>query len=129
MAEVYATVNGKKLTRLIALHRTVQLRLESETLYAGQTAEAILRDAKEPTNTAQIAVETGKIDKYVILDDTRGLLAAMTIEYGREGGNLDKNGKVVSRMEPVAPLHRAFEFAGNRALDRKARKKGGDSLE
>lgn len=56
---------------------------------------------------AYIEGEFGKKDFYIILNDTRGTSSAMTIEFGRRGGNLDKNGRVVTASRAVAPLRTA----------------------
>ena len=63
---------------------------------------------------ATIEREEAWVDSWVILDDTRGLGAAMTIEFGREGGNTDRAGRTVSAMEPVAPLRSAMQNAKKR---------------
>lgn len=105
MADVFRAVNGRKLTKIIALHETVQHRLDDIVLERAVVAEAILR-SHEHTGASRITVEEGKIDRYVVLDDTRGQEAAMSIEYGRK--IKDEHGNVVGRTTPVRALHDAF---------------------
>lgn len=52
----------------------------------------------------------GRTDAVIILNDSRGQEAAMTIEFGRKGGNFDKNGKLVTPSEAVAPLRKAVDL-------------------
>lgn len=100
MSEVYRRVNGKKLTKLIAEHEVVQFRLGQVTGELAARASSILA-AHRHDGHARIETERGRIDHYVVLDDTRGLGAAMSIEFGREGSELRAG------MQGVAPLRRA----------------------
>lgn len=104
MAKINRTVNGKKLTKLIAQHGDVQRKVDEVALERAVEAEALLNArAQHRTHTSTISVEKGRIDAYVTLDDTRGFGAAMTIEYGRQA---DADGK--GGMEGLWPLHDAF---------------------
>lgn len=88
MAEVYRKVKsgmgaGREIQQAMGLVRVVQDRLELEATEGGYRAEANLAIHRNSGNS-QIKVEHGKIDWYVVLDDERGLKAAMSIEYGRK---------------------------------------------
>lgn len=110
MAEVFRRANGMKLTKVIALHIDVQRELDLQAEKYGVRAEAILdARAQHRTGTSRIAVESGDVDRYVILDDTRGLRAAMTIEYGRQAhGAPDEEAPEAGAMVGLFPLHDAF---------------------
>ncbi|WNV90310.1 DUF5403 family protein [Umezawaea sp. Da 62-37] len=82
MAEVYRRVGRHKIEKLIALHRTVQDDLDDIALGRAGNAEAGLA-AHRHEGHAQISIEVGDIDRYVVLDDERGLMAALSIEFGR----------------------------------------------
>jgi hypothetical protein len=125
MAEVFRRVGGKKLTKIVALHRTVQSRLDQEAVEGAYRAEAELIQHRQDGH-ASIDVEEGKVDRYVVLDDERGLKAALSIEYGRKATGFDiETGDEYGGMEGLFILHRAM------GLDRGGPvvKKGGDSLD
>ncbi|WP_329793880.1 DUF5403 family protein [Lentzea sp. DG1S-22] len=82
MAEVYRRVGRHRIEKLIALHRTVQDGLDDIALERAGHAEAGLA-AHRHDGHASIDVEQGDIDRFVVLDDERGLMAAMSIEFGR----------------------------------------------
>jgi hypothetical protein len=95
MAEVYkvspkAPVRGKKLQKAIGLHEDVQARLALEAELGAFRADANLAIVRAkpgydiPAVTRSSRSTKGKVDRYVILNDERGLGAAMTIEYGRK---------------------------------------------
>lgn len=85
MAEVFKRVKGQKIERIIARVAVVQSALKVEAVNAAQRAEVLLDTrSKVRTGTSTIDVEKGDIDYYVVLDDTRGFGAAMSIEYGRQ---------------------------------------------
>jgi hypothetical protein len=68
MAEVYPRVGGMKIERLIALHETVQGRLDSEVQKAFYKAEA--RKALHfETGNSYISISEGDIDRYLELND------------------------------------------------------------
>lgn len=50
---------------------------------------------------ARVTTEPGVTDTLVTLDDDHGQRAALSIEFGRVGGNLDINGRVVTHMDPL----------------------------
>ena len=62
---------------------------------------------------AFIDIEHGKVDWYVILNDTRGQLAALSIEYGRSPYIVEfEDGRTETRrgMDGLYILHNAFDL-------------------
>jgi hypothetical protein len=106
MAQIYDRVNGKKLEKLIALTREAQDGLEDETRKIAMEAEARLA-AHYHSGDARIEVESGDVDRYVVLSDERGQKAAMSIEYGRQPDDEGKGG-----MEGLFILHKAAGLKG-----------------
>ncbi len=98
MAEVYRQVNGRGLAEIIAY--TVESRdgVDDHALKAAGRAEARLAGHKHDGH-ARIDIEHGDVDAYVVLDDERGLAAALSIEFGRP-----KKGD----MKPTRILRGAF---------------------
>ncbi len=86
MAEVYPTVLGMKIVEAIAHQEDVQMDLDKRGRQMGAKAEWLLAGHRHEGH-ARIEVEVGDIDRHIILDDSRGLAAAMSIEYGRKGGD------------------------------------------
>lgn len=93
-------MGGRKLTKIIADHEDVQFALGRAAGHIAGRARSVLA-AHRYEGDAKIDTAQGKVDHYVVLDDTAGLSAAMTIEFGRDGsaGN--------GWMEPIAPLRTA----------------------
>ena len=81
--EIFHRVNGYKLEKFIGLLPGPQAALAriAGTMAAAATAQLTLHKAE---GHSRIDVADGKVDKYVTLDDTRGLRAALSIEYGRK---------------------------------------------
>lgn len=122
MATVYRWVGGKKITKVIAQHEEVQRTLDERMAFYAAKAEGILLHHRH-SGDSQITTERGKIDRYVVLDDTRGLLAALSIEYGRKEKK-DHDGNVIqTASQPVWALHDAFNLRHDRAPTH-----GGDNL-
>lgn len=123
MAEVYRRVKGMKIGEVIARCDDAQAGLRDESLRRALVAEAVLREHRYEGDS-KIRLEHGlaenRIDWFVVLDDTRGLLAAMTIEYGRRAYRIgarqadevpygkDRNGNEVGAMKGIHPLGIAF---------------------
>jgi hypothetical protein len=129
VAKVYARVGGKPLTKVIALHRDVQSRIDDETEFYALKADGLLRArAKNRTNDSEITVDRGDVDGYVVLDDSRGLDAALTIEYGRKGEMDPETGEWKGASEGLWVLHDAFGLRDPRKLSRRP-KKGGASFD
>ncbi|MEU5427618.1 DUF5403 family protein [Streptomyces olivoreticuli] len=82
MAVVYSSVGGRKLTKVLALNEGVQAELDRRTFEIAVRAEEILVQHRADGH-AQIEVDTGTVDRFVVLSDERGQKAAMSIEYGR----------------------------------------------
>ncbi|UFD97951.1 tail completion or Neck1 protein [Streptomyces phage Pablito] len=80
MAQVYLKAN-----KIAAQHADVQDELETRAFEVGVRAEQILIEHRQDGH-AEIDVEHGDIDYYVVLSDERGQKAALSIEYGREAG-------------------------------------------
>lgn len=99
MAEVYKKVNGMKIPKLIAHQEDVQQELTDVAGESATKAEWLLAGHRDAGH-ARILVEVGDVDRHIILDDSRGLDAAMSIEYGRKPFN--KKGR------PQAPMHGTF---------------------
>jgi hypothetical protein len=109
MARMYDRVNGKKLEKLIALTQEAQDGLKDETKKIGRKAEALLSETSgEGHAFIETDHDTGKVDHYVVLNDERGLLAALSIEYGRKAQFYDiESGEEAGAMEGLFILHRA----------------------
>lgn len=73
-----------------------------------ERAARILREHRYQNHSFIEVVRANRTDFAVVLNDERGQRAAMTIEKGRAGGNIGRDGRVVSPMAPVAPLFRGF---------------------
>lgn len=105
MAEVYKGLSGVKMEELIALLPEVQSHLEDATLEIGGRAEALLAEHHD-SGAAEIDIESGDIDHYVVLSDERGQLAALSIEFGRQP-HRNSAGEMVGGMDGLHILGRA----------------------
>lgn len=108
MAEVYKTVHGEKIERIMARHISTQNELtrQSWKVYAG--AAAILAAHKQ-TGNAHLGIEKGKIDRYIYMEDppqSSSPGAAMSIEYGHYLGKRDGD-KKRQWIPGIWPLHDA----------------------
>lgn len=106
-------IRRKRMNSIIANLAEVQDALTAEANAGATRAQAILAEHRHDGH-AEIRVEAvrqrrlDRIDRFVVLDDTNGLSAAMTIEFGRKGNTQDKRGNQVTPMKAVAPLRKAF---------------------
>lgn len=108
---MYRRVNGRKLTKLLAEIPEVQANLAMQTQRGATRAARLLDErSRHRTHTSQVTTARGKVDHYVILDDTRGLRAAMTIEYGRKP-SVSEDGSIDPGMEGLHVLRDAFPRA------------------
>lgn len=115
MANLYerASAGGRtyKLVELVARHAVTQDGLASQTARVAHKATAVLVASRD-NDHAKIRTDRGRINHYVVLDDTDGRSAAMTIEYGRRGDTLYKKGprkgQPVPASNAVAPLRLAM---------------------
>lgn len=134
MARVYrypqGAPSGANLEKTIALTLEAQLGVSAATDKVADRAKRILA-AHEHDGHAEILVEDGKVDSYVVLSDDRGLGAAMTIEYGRKGDTEyrsgPRKGQPVAPMDAVAPLRLAVgmgkaRVGANRVAGKRGRK-------
>ncbi|GAB3830202.1 DUF5403 family protein [Kribbella italica] len=104
MAEVYRTLGGRKVEKALAILPEVQRELEERTLQVAGRAEAGLAEHHHDGD-AEIDIEDGGVDWYVVLSDERGQLAALSIEFGREP--YEKDGELVGGMDGLHILGNA----------------------
>lgn len=109
LAEVFKFVGRDPIERLIANHETTQTELAKVASRRGKRAERHLKAHKHDGHS-RITVETGlsdvnygHIDHFVVLDDSRGQDAVLSIEFGRRPNSEGKG-----EMKPVKPLRTAF---------------------
>ncbi|MFJ3907469.1 DUF5403 family protein [Streptomyces vinaceus] len=125
MAKVYKSIGGRKLTKILALNEGVQAELEARTFEIAVRAEEILVQHRADGH-AEIVVEEGDVDKYVILSDDRGQKAAMSIEYGREASVIvrkDKHGTEYLDVMPAMDGLYVLATAANLPKKRKGKVK------
>lgn len=103
--ELAGAPGKKNLEHLIARTVPVQMKLSEEAANAARRARAELARHRHDGD-AEILVEKGRIDRYVILSDERGLKAAMSIEYGRKASTTNPRGP----MPGLFILHNAFQI-------------------
>lgn len=116
MAEVFRSVNGKKLEKYIAQRDEVQDELDRVLFKAEVRAEehlARVRASIGYTGDHHIEIETkrGDVDRYLILSDEAGQRAAMSIEYGRQAYEVEREDGTTYRvegMEGLGILHKAL---------------------
>lgn len=95
MAEVYKVVTegpgkGRKIQQAMGMQEDVQARLFLEAEQGAHRAQANLAIVRSKPGYNMrgghsfIEIDRGKVDWYVILNDERGLHAAMSIEFGRK---------------------------------------------
>lgn len=111
MAKAYRWVKegpgrGMEIQKAMAYQEDVQAKLAYTASYRAARAQTILKMHRF-ANHSFIQLVHGDVDYHIILNDERGQKAAMTIEFGRVGGNHDVNGNLVAPMDPVAPLRKA----------------------
>lgn len=123
MAELYEKgkiVGGGEmnLEEVVARHVVTQDALSTKAGSVERKASAVLA-ASRYSGDAKIRGAHGDIDYYVVLDDTDGLSAALTIEYGRTGHTLYKKGprkgEPVPAANAVAPLRLAMGMSATTA--------------
>ncbi|GIF02225.1 DUF5403 family protein [Paractinoplanes rishiriensis] len=105
MAEIYRSTN-----RRLAKNAEVQAELERRAFEVAARAEVELIRHRQDGN-AEIDIEHGRIDWYVILSDERGQKAALSIEYGRVGYTDPETGESWGAMEGLFILHRAAHLS------------------
>ncbi|MEU1309164.1 DUF5403 family protein [Streptomyces cinnamoneus] len=103
MAKVYKTIGGRKIGKVIALNEGVQAELTARAFEIAVRAEEILVQHHADWHS-QIEVDSGKVDRFVVLSDERGQKAALSIEYGRQAFVVvrkDKHGNKFLDMVPA----------------------------
>ncbi|MFF3017113.1 DUF5403 family protein [Streptomyces sp. NPDC057939] len=120
MADIYSSVNGRKIEKLMAVHDGVQAELDRRAFEIAVRAEEILIRHRADGH-AEIDIEAGDNNRYVILSDDRGQKAALSIEYGREASVVirkDKHGRehldVVPEMDGLYILATASNLPKKR---------------
>jgi hypothetical protein len=113
MAEIYRRVGGRKLEKVLAVNEGVQAELEVRTFEIAARAEALLAEHRLEGH-AEITVEEGDVDKYVVLSDDRGDKGAMSIEYGRQARIDPETGEAHGEMQGLFILHRASNLPRRR---------------
>lgn len=112
MAEVFRHSGRRKLEYVVAVAKETQAALDRAATERGIEAEALLNArADERTGGAQIEIDQGDVDRYVVLDDENGEGAALSIEYGRGAGEKTlPNGRVIrwGEAEPLRILRDTF---------------------
>lgn len=101
MAKIYLNINKR-----LAQNEGVQAELKARTFEIAARAEVeLVRHHRD--GDAEIDIEHGNVDWYVILSDERGQKAAMSIEYGRAGYIDPETGEHYDAMDGLFILHNA----------------------
>ena len=106
MAVLYKNIKRMPWEKALGHVEEVQLALETRAWEIALRAEAALVEHKQDGH-AFIDMAKGDIDHYVILDDTKGLDAALSIEFGRAGYIDPDTGEVYGAMEGLYILTNA----------------------
>lgn len=103
----------RRLNKVLATLPAVQHELDKAAHKAGRKASRLLAQHRH-SGDAQILVERGRVDRYVILSDDRGQRAALSIEYGRDAYTVETSSgtRRVGGMEGLFILHRALGLRG-----------------
>lgn len=123
MAYVYKRFQGKQFEKGLAMFAPVQAMLGYATSGIAAKAKGNLA-AHRHDGHSYIEIGKGRIDRYVILNDTRGQAAAMSIEMGR-GDRTPEDPKEAARggMDGLHILHRAAGIDVERTFPRSKRRK------
>ena len=113
MATVYQAVNGRKLSKVIAENDGVQAQMEARTFEMAARAEVLLIEHRAEGH-AQVEIDHGDVDWYVVLSDERGQKAALSIEYGRAAHTDPETGEEKRAMDGLFILHRATNLPKKR---------------
>lgn len=100
------TVGPRKLAKMMAYHPEVRAAVMKKGEQRAARARIYLK-MHFYRGDSFIEVKQGKTDAHIILNDERGQKAAMTIEFGRQGGRVRADGVIVPPMPAVAPLRKA----------------------
>jgi hypothetical protein len=107
VAEVYRSIQGKPFADWLAHTEMVDYGIRGHAMARAAIAAGILAGHRDQ-NHAHIEVEKQKLDYHVMLNDERGLLAAMSIEFGRAGVKNESTNEIEGGMDGLFVLHRAF---------------------
>ncbi|OII68277.1 hypothetical protein [Streptomyces sp. CC77] len=102
MAEIYDQIGGRKIGKWLAVHDGVQAELTKRAFEIAVRAEEILVQHRADGH-AEIDIEAGDNNRYVILSDDRGQKAALSIEYGREESIVVREDKHGNKYLDVLP--------------------------
>ena len=87
---VYHTVStplGRmEIQRAMAIHGSTQAALDVAAEKIRVVAEGVLKAHRHQGHSEILPVESGSVDRFVVLSDERGLKAAYAIEKGAKGG-------------------------------------------
>ncbi|MGW2539681.1 DUF5403 family protein [Kitasatospora sp. NPDC001574] len=122
MAVVYDRSGGRKLTKRVAELDGVQDALDEAMFEIAVRAEELLIQHRADGH-AQIDVDAGAVDRYVVLSDERGQRAALSIEYGRQESIVVRERKDGTRYLDVIPASEGL-FILARAAGLPKRRKG-----
>lgn len=113
MADIRFTATDQAINRAAAMHRDTQADLKMRQEIGAEKAAAILKEHFYEGHSF-IDTSSSAPDHYVILDDTRGLLAAMSIEFGRAKNEAERMKPVEARIRTTAvnALRGAFGLKG-----------------
>ena len=118
---LYPTIAGMPWEEAMAHQTEVQWAIDTVLAEASADAQKNLA-AHHYSGNARILTERGDVDGYLILDDERGLAAAMSIEYGRGPGD-EPGDPFPNGTAPTWILHNAVGLAGKRVRPNSRRKK------
>lgn len=112
MARVYtakeigkvAGLKKSNVEEIAAHHKDTQRGLTKLSARVGGDARALLARHRDAGHARIVNLE-GRVDRTVVLDDTRGMKAALSIEFGRKPSERDKG------MEGLFVLTRAMGAA------------------
>ncbi|GGU41470.1 hypothetical protein GCM10010211_00560 [Streptomyces albospinus] len=102
MAKVYRSIGGRSIEKVIAVNDGVQAELTVRAFEIGVRAEEILLRHRADGH-AEIDIEAGDNNRYVILSDDRGQKAALSIEYGRKASVVVREDKYGKKYLDVIP--------------------------
>ncbi|MEV0437781.1 DUF5403 family protein [Streptomyces spectabilis] len=125
MAVVYSTIGAHGIGKFIAVHEGVQDELTKRAFEIAVRAEEILAN-HHVDGHAEIDIEAGDNNRYVILSDDRGQKAALSIEYGREESVIvreDKDGRKYLDVLPAMDGLYILATASNLPKKRKGKVK------
>jgi hypothetical protein len=121
MVNLFYNVQGARFDRYIASMIGVRDELDSVAFAAKAHADALLVEHRHDGH-AYTEVTKGKLDRYLVLNDERGQMAALSIEFGRDPYTDPETGETDAGMDGLYILHKA---TGAR-LSTKGRVRGGN---